>query len=102
MVLRVHTVHSACCSHVVCGGVPQFPYPLIPQQSEIYQGIDPAEFVNYLYKLKDSIGIERIEKFQQVCVRTHVWARVLPRVLAIASVWVASLPSSRVSCCLDC
>jgi len=59
----VHT--CACCS------VRPFTCPSSLQQSEIYQGIDPAEFVNFLYKLQDSIGTERIDKFQQVrvCMR---------------------------------
>ena len=66
--IRAYAVASSICS----------PAPSSLQQSEIYQGIDPAEFVNYLYKLKDSIGTERIDKFQQVrvcaCVRVCVRA----------------------------
>ena len=64
--IRAYAVASSICS----------PAPSSLQQSEIYQGIDPAEFVNYLYKLQDSIGTERIDKFQQVCVRACVCACV--------------------------
>ena len=76
---------------------------LLPQQSEVYQGIDPAEFVNYLYKLEDSIGIEQIEKFQQVRY-FHIWVYIHCIALSqgsgtyIVTLVVNQLFNHRVSC----